>query len=176
MRNKGMPRRRSQSGQAAVEFALLAPILMLLLFGVVQLARVYYTYHTLQKALRGGTGFIAHTSNVNYCDDQNQSFLNARNYIVFGNLQGSGTPVVKGLTPDMIQIIPERADSDTATVVQCSCSEDGAGCDINSAGRAPDYVVVNLGVTGFAVDVRFPFVTLGSIPLHPSVRMAVTGG
>src|SRR5262245_32160416 len=166
----------NQRGQAAVELALLLPILMLLLFGVVQLARVYYTYHTLQKALRSGAGFIAHLSNVNFCDDQNETFLDARNYIVFGNQEGSGAPVVNGLTPEMVQIIPERADVDTATIEQCACSEDGASCDITSAGRAPDYVVVNFGATGFPVDVRFPFVTLGSIPLHPSVRMAVTGG
>jgi hypothetical protein len=176
MRSKTIRQQRTQAGQAAVEFALLIPILMLLLFGVVQLARVYYTYHTLQKALRGGAGFIAHMSDVNYCDDQNDSFLDARNYIVFGNLQGRGTPVVNGLTPEMIQIIPERAEPDTATVAQCACSEDGSSCDLNSTGRAPDYVVVNLGETGFPVDVRFPFVTLGTIPLHPSVRMAVTGG
>jgi len=169
-------RQQNQKGQAALEFALLAPILMLLLFGVVQLARVYYTYHTLQKALRGGAGFIAHLSDVNYCDDQNESFLDARNYIVFGNLQGSGSPVVNGLTPEMVQIIPERADVDTASVALCACSSDGASCDITSAGRAPDYVVVNLGEAGFPVDVRFPFLTLGAIPLHPSVRMAVTGG
>ena len=169
-------RRNNQAGQAALEFALLVPILMLLLFGVVQLARVYYTYHTLQKALRGGAGFIAHMSDVNFCDDQNESFLDARNYIVFGNLEGSGSPVVSGLTPEMVQIVPERADVDTASVALCACSDDGASCDIASAGRAPDYVVVNLGEAGFPVDVRFPFVTLGTIPLHPSVRMAVTGG
>src|SRR5689334_1582482 len=134
---------QNQKGQAVIEFALLVPILLLLLFGVVQFARVYYTYHTLQKALRGGAGFIAHMNSVNFCDDQNASFLDARNYIVFGNLQGSGSPVVNGLTPEMVQIIPERADADTSSVALCPCSDDGASCDIASAGRAPDYVVVN---------------------------------
>ena len=170
------PQHQDQKGQAVIEFALLAPILILLLFGVVQLARVYYTYHTLQKALRGGAGFIAHMNSVNFCDDQNESFIDARNYIVFGNLQGSGNPVVNGLTPEMVQIIPERAEVDTGSVALCACSDDGASCDTTSAGRAPDYVVVNLGDAGFPVDVRFPFLTLGTIPLHPSVRMAVTGG
>lgn len=167
--------RNRQRGQAAVELALLLPILMLLLFGVVQLARVYYVYHTLHKAVRAGAGFIAHSSDVNYCAEQNETFLDARNYVVYGNLEGRGDPVVNGLTPEMIQIIPERADSDTLTIEQCPCSEDGASCDIATAGRAPDYVVVNFGEAGFPVDVRFPFVALGSIPLHVSVRMAVTG-
>lgn len=168
-------RRGGEHGQSAVEFALMLPVMMLLLFGIVQIARVFYVYHTLQKALRGGAGFIARTNQVNYCDDQNESFLNARNYIVFGNLEGSGTAVVNGLTPEMIQILPERVVSDPPVVEQCLCSEDAASCDITSSGRAPDYVVVNLGAAGFPVDVRFPFVTIGSIPLRVSVRMAVTG-
>jgi Flp pilus assembly protein TadG len=175
MRERGKIR-GMERGQAAVELALLLPILVMLLFGVVQLARVYYVYHTLQKAVRAGAGFIAHLSNVNYCDDQNAMFLDARNYIVYGNLEGSGTPVVNGLTPEMVQIIPERADVETSSVAQCACSDDGASCDITTSGRAPDYVVVNLGEAGFPVDVRFPFVNLGSVPLHVSVRMAVTGG
>ena len=168
--------RASARGQAAVELALLIPILMLLMFGVFQIARVFYTYHTLQKALRGGAGFIAHLSGVNYCDDQNESFLDARNYIVYGNLEGSGVPVVNGLTPEMIQILPERADAETATVDQCPCSDEASSCDITSGGRVPDYVVVNLGAAGFPVEVPFPFITLGAIPLHVSVRMAVLGG
>lgn len=172
----GSGKQRRERGQAAVELALLLPILVMLLFGVVQLARVYYVYHTLQKAVRAGAGFLAHQSNVNFCDDQNDMFLDARNFIVYGNLEGSGTPVVNGLTPEMIQILPERADADSSTIAACPCTDDGASCDITTSGHAPDYVVVNLGATGFPVDVRFPFVNLGSIPLHVSVRMAVTGG
>ena len=131
-------RRGGERGQSAVELALLLPILMLLLFGVVQMARVYYIYHTLHKALRSGAGFVARLSNVNYCDDQNETFLDARNYMVYGNLEGSGVSVVNGLTPEMIQILPERADTDTATIDQCPCADDGESCDITTAGRAPD--------------------------------------
>lgn len=168
--------RTGQRGQAAVELALLLPILVLLLFGVVQLARVFYVYHTLHKAVRSGAGFLARLSDVNFCDAQGETFLDARNFIVYGNLEGSGAPVVNGLTPEMIQIIAERADPDTSSIALCACAEDGSGCDITTSGRAPDYVVVNLGEAGFPLDVRFPFVNLGAIPLHVSVRMAVTGG
>src|SRR5262249_39583883 len=98
-----------------------------------------------------------------------------RNFIVYGNLQGQGTPVVQGLTPDMIQILPERNATGTTGVVECLCTEDRDGCDLSSGGRAPDFVVVNLG-SGFPVAVPFPFVNLGTINLRVSVRMPVTGG
>jgi hypothetical protein len=98
----------------------------------------------------------------------------ARNFIVFGNLQGAGTSVVQGLTPDMIQVLPERAVADSAAVTQCLCTEDTASCDIAAGGHSPDFVVVNLG-DGFPVPVPFPYVNLGAINLKVSVRMPVTG-
>jgi acetyl-CoA C-acetyltransferase len=39
-----------------LELALQIPLVLALLFGAVQLARVFYVYHTLQKALRGVAG------------------------------------------------------------------------------------------------------------------------
>jgi hypothetical protein len=95
--------------------------------------------------------------------------------MVFGNLQGEGTPVVPGFTPDMIQILPERVVAGTTTVTECPCTEDLDGCDVSSAGRAPDFVVVNL-MGGFPLQVPFPYMSLGTITLHVSVRMPVTGG
>ena len=82
--------------------------MMTLLFGGVQLARVFYTYHALQKALRGGAGLAARSVSVNYCDTSDVTIADVRNFIVYGNLQGEGQPIVTGLTPDMIQILPER--------------------------------------------------------------------
>ena len=163
-------------GQAASELAFVLPLLMIILFGAFQLARVFYLYHTLQKALRGGAGLVARATNVNYCDAGDTMLADARNFIVFGNLQGDGTPLVQGLTPDMIQILPERtAPADSTAVSECLCAEEADSCDVASGGRSPDFVVVNLA-EGFPVEVPFAYMSLGTITLHPSVRMPVTGG
>jgi len=164
----------SQRGQAVAELAFQIPFMMLLLFGGFQLARVFYVYHTLQKALRGGAGLLARSTNIQYCDAANQAFVDARNFIVYGNLQGLGSPVVQGLTPDLIQIVPERV-TNTTSVTNCLCAQDADSCDATSGGRAPDFVVVNLG-GGYPLTVPFPFVNLGTINLRVSVRMPVTGG
>jgi hypothetical protein len=156
-----------------LELALQIPLVLALLFGAVQLARVFYVYHTLQKAVRGGAGLLARSSNVEYCNASDLTVADARNFIVYGNLQGQGTPVVQGLTPDMIQILPERTMAGSTGVTSCLCDEDAEGCA--SGGRVPDFVVVNLG-DGFPLSVPFPFVTLGTINLRVSVRMPVTGG
>ena len=45
---------RSQRSQSLVEFALIAPILVLLLFGIVDFGRVIYVYATLNQAVNEG--------------------------------------------------------------------------------------------------------------------------
>lgn len=46
--------RRAQRSQAIVEFAIVAPILLLLIFGIVDFGRVIYVYVTLNQAVNEG--------------------------------------------------------------------------------------------------------------------------
>jgi len=156
--------------------------MLMLLFGGVQLGRIFYVYHTLQKALRGGAGLLARSVNVDYCDPEDTTLGDARNLMVFGNLQGDGGDegrVVRGFTTEMIQILPERKDATTPAVNPCPCTaatQVAGSCSILSGGSAPDFVVVNLG-SGFPLQIPvFPFVNLGTINLRVSVRMPLTGG
>jgi hypothetical protein len=154
--------------------AIQIPLIMVILFGAVEIARVFYVYHTLQKALRGGAGLLARSVDVEYCNSADLTMTDVRNFMVYGNLQGQGTPVVQGLTPDLIQILPERRTSGSTGITECLCTEDVDSCDASSGGRAPDFIVVNLG-SGFPLAVTFPYVSLGTINLKASVRMPVTG-
>ncbi|HXN77985.1 MAG TPA: TadE/TadG family type IV pilus assembly protein, partial [Candidatus Dormibacteraeota bacterium] len=47
-------RRRRQRSQSMVEFAIVAPLLLVLLFAVVDFGRVIYTYITLNQAVNEG--------------------------------------------------------------------------------------------------------------------------
>jgi len=51
---------RSVHGQALVEFALTFPIILMVLLFVVGFALVFYSYVTLQMAVREGTNSIVH--------------------------------------------------------------------------------------------------------------------
>ncbi len=165
-----------QRGQAIVELAFQIPLIMALLFGGVELGRVFYIYHTLQKAVRGGAGLLARSGGVDYCHpSEDARVTEALNFAVYGNLQRAGTPVVAGLTPGMIQVFAERTSGAATAPCSCDASGDPDGCDVTAGGRLPDFVVLNLG-TGFPLPVPFPFVNLGTINLKVSVRMPVTGG
>ena len=47
--------RRSSPGQAVLELALVLPIFLLLVFGVVEMSRIGYSYVTLNNAVRSAT-------------------------------------------------------------------------------------------------------------------------
>src|SRR5438445_4091534 len=129
---------RSQRGQAAVELAFQIPLMLLILAGAVQLARVFYTYHTLQKAMRGGAALLARATNVNYCDlASDAAIIGAKNFMVYGTLQPGVTPVVQTSTCDgsclqnLIQILPERQDVNSTDVNPCPCGTNTADdCDV----------------------------------------------
>lgn len=45
---------RSQTSQSMVEFAIIAPLLLVLLFGIIDFGRVIYTYITINQAVNEG--------------------------------------------------------------------------------------------------------------------------
>ena len=150
------------------------PLLLVILAGAVQLARVFYTYHTLEAAVRGGAGLLARSSSVNYCDAGDAAITGAKNFIVYGNLQGQGIPILPGLA-DLIQVLPEREGAGSTNVNACTCgAADPDDCDVSAGGRPPDFIVVNLG-SGYPLQLPFAFVSLTTVNLKVSVRMPVTG-
>lgn len=56
-------RLRSQRSQALIEFALVSPVLLLLLFGVVDIGRAVFYYDTLIHAVREGARVAVRDSN-----------------------------------------------------------------------------------------------------------------
>lgn len=56
--------RNSERGAAAVEFAILAPILIVLLLGIMEFGRAYNVQITLSNAAREGSRVMAITSNA----------------------------------------------------------------------------------------------------------------
>ncbi len=55
---------RSQSSQALIEFALISPVLLLLLFGIIDVGRAVFYYDTLGHAAREGARTAVQASNT----------------------------------------------------------------------------------------------------------------
>jgi hypothetical protein len=164
--------RNSLRGSIMLETVMFLPILLLLLLGSIELARVTYTYFTLQKTLYAIARFVGTRQGVNFCDDTDTTVALAKNYILTGASDGSGTPVVTNLTADQIQVRLERFNADGGGLGQCDCSS--TGCDTSNGGRGPDYIVVSIP-NGYSITLTIPQLPLDPIILRPHVRVPYQG-
>jgi Flp pilus assembly protein TadG len=111
-------KRRSQSGNAMIEFALSAVVLIPLFLGTFQLGYTFYVYNLLCTQMRAGARYASlktfQGSNV-------RGFKTAvQNMVMYGNPDGTGTLIEPGLTASQIDVEVKASDGVTdasATVV-----------------------------------------------------------
>ena len=162
-----------QRGSSLVEAALFVPILALLMFGTLELARIGWTYFTIEKMLNQIARDAGTQQAINLCDAADPQLLNIINYATTASEDGSATPILPNLTATNIAVRVERLDPTTATLGVCDCSI--TGCDISVGGRSPDFIVVYMP-DGYSVSPRIPFMA-AIIPfvLRPHVRVPFGG-
>jgi len=100
-----------QHGVAAIEFALLLPLLLVLTFGATEFGRAIYTYNTLDKTVRDAVRHLSqHGPGEVVVQDE------ARCLAVFGNADCSGAPVAPGLTVANVQLCDSLSCADHLSV------------------------------------------------------------
>ena len=105
-------------GVAAVEFGLMLPILILLLFGIVEYGRMFYQYNTLVKSVRDGARYISVYSptDPSYGTYKTQASC----MVVYGNTGCTGSALVTGLTTSKVSIA--QLSSGTVKMVKVATS------------------------------------------------------
>lgn len=134
-----------QKGVAAIEFAILLPLLLLIVFGITEFGRALYQYNTLVKATRDAARYVMMQNPGGTADPA------AKCLAVYGNTSCTGTPLAPGLTVNAVTICDWQ---------RCSATH-------QSQGAAPVVnlvtVTINDPVTADADLYRFqsfvPFVT-----------------
>jgi hypothetical protein len=94
----GLP--RNERGVQLLELAIVLPIFMILFAATAEFGRYFYEYTTLAKAARVGARYLV-TAKV----DCNQANI-ARNLIVYGNVGGTGSPILPDLKTTDVSISP----------------------------------------------------------------------
>ena len=92
---------RDERGLQLAELAIALPICLLLFGATAEFGRFFYEYSTLAKATRAGSRYLV-TAGVSNTED-----TRAKNIVVYGNPEGTGSPVVKGLTTENVTITRE---------------------------------------------------------------------
>ncbi len=159
-------------GSALLEAVMFLPILLALFIGMEELARTTYTYYMLQKTLSGLARYLGTQQGVNFCNTGDPIMQAAINNALTGSPDGSGAPVVSGLTPDMILVSIEQYDPVGGVLNPCPCG--APGCDPSLGGTAPGFIQVSLA-NGFVVQPLFWGFQINPFPLQPSVTVPYGG-
>lgn len=101
-------RKRSvQHGAVLVEMALVTPILLLIMLATAEVTRAFIDHNTLTKAVRNGARYAAANAlrgTTGVITVNAALTAETRNLVVYGNVSGSGTPVLTGLAPANITV------------------------------------------------------------------------
>lgn len=84
-----------QRGAAIIEFALILPLLLVLTMATTEFGRAIYQYNTIVKSLRQAARYLS-------VQTPGTMTAEAKNLVVFGNIAGSGTELVPGLTVSQV--------------------------------------------------------------------------
>lgn len=102
--------RRNQRGAALVEFAIAATVLLTLIFAVLELGRLLWVHNALNDAARRGARYAVNQP------QSASSLAEIRNVAVFGNPEGTGSPLVNDLTADKVKVTYQGYGLATGTV------------------------------------------------------------
>lgn len=158
----------SQTGAAAVEFALVLPLLILMVFGITEYGRAIYQYDTLTKAARTAA---RHLSTASAGDDVAKS--QARCLAVTGDyttaggqVTCSGTPVAPGLATTMVEIC------DATTTALCTGN---VHASVNTGAGVANLVTVRITAYPFnsIVPLLVPDMNFGSAANHTGISVTM---
>lgn len=159
-------------GSFLLETAMYLPVLFVLLFGMIEIAKITYTYYTLQKTLMTVARYLGTQQGVNFCDDADAIVQQAKQFAVTGSSEGGTDSLVRNLSIDQIQVRIERVTAGTDEIGVCECSV--TGCDTGNGGASPDFIVVSIP-EGYPFQLSIPQVPIDPIMLRPRVRMPFQG-
>jgi len=150
--------RRGMNGVAAVEFALLLFLLLILVAGIVEFGRAFWYYDALTKATRDGARFLSmsrESTTVALSEDiKTDAITMVKNTVDMARVPGF-----------VVADVTVICDYDTGT---------GTGTDCATSGYIPQYVRVSVAYP-VKVGEWIPFVSLVDAPwnitLSPSTDM-----
>ncbi len=159
-------------GNVLLESAMLIPVIVLLLVGMGQIAKITYTYYNLRKAIYSVGSYLSAQQGTNFCDPTDANVQQAISFGLTGTTDNTQPTLITGLTPDMITVSPQVVDSVTGAIGPCDCSV--TGCDLAAGGKAPGFILVSIP-NGYMITPRIPFLPLLAIPLKPQVKVPYGG-
>lgn len=100
--------KNNERGSTLVEFAIGVTVFVMAMFGVLEFGRLLWVHNALTDAARRGARYAVLNSSSN--PDA------VKNIVVYGNVGGTGTPMVNDLTVDNVVVNYDGFGLNTGTV------------------------------------------------------------
>ncbi|MEO8026950.1 MAG: TadE/TadG family type IV pilus assembly protein [Bryobacteraceae bacterium] len=98
---------RDRSGNAMMEFAIGAGVLVAAFTGTFQFGYTFYQYNSLSNGVNQGARYAAMRVYDSPNSTPSQGFLTAvKNMVVYGDPAGGATPILPGLTTAHVNVVP----------------------------------------------------------------------
>jgi len=116
---------KNQRGLAAVEFAIVVPVMLFLMLATAEFGRVFYQYNTLTKAVQAGARYASRPllkTNKLKNLDVNGFKQNIQNFVVYGkeNVDGTDTPVLDGFAATGVVISSNTAGAEKTITIKAT--------------------------------------------------------
>lgn len=108
-----MPQGQRQLGVAAIEFLLVAPVLILVMLAVAELGWAFHQYQTMTRATRDGARYVASNAllgSVGIIYLKSSVVEQTSNLVVYGNVSGAGEPLLPGWSSADITVTSPDAE------------------------------------------------------------------
>jgi hypothetical protein len=142
------------SANAAAEMAMVTPLLLILMFGCVELGNYFWNEHTLLKAVRDGARFAARQPFANYtaCSGAPGGTVvtDTKNVVMYGYLTGT-TPLTPNITAANVTITQSCTTTAGSQTMGGVYSQDVSGAHVVTVAAQVNYrpvIAVALGFSG----------------------------
>ncbi len=148
MRRNGKSRR----GNALVEFALAATVLIPIFLGTFQFGYAFYVYNLLSTQVRAGARFASmRTYRCGNSSSMTAYTTAVKNVVRYGNPSGTGTVIEPGLTNSQISVAIKTSGGVTADATHTP-----AYVEVSTVNYSVDAVFTTFNFNG-KPTVRFPY-------------------
>lgn len=152
-----------------LETMLWLPVLFSLLFGMVELARVSYTYYTLHKMLYQIARDVGTRQALDFCNDTSTAITDAKTFALQGGIDNTGANIVPNLDATQIDVSFEGRDATSGDLTEFQPE-----CGGPFPGPEPQFVVVSIP-DGYVMRLVFYGFNIDPFPLRPVVRIPFGG-
>jgi Flp pilus assembly protein TadG len=156
-------RRKDETGSALVEFALVAMLFFVMLYGIIDFGRAFYTYHFLSHAARSAARWAMVNGNSCAADGS------CNGTAPMNNGPASEADVqnyVQGMVP--VGVDPTHVVTSACGVVGKTCAASPPSCTNNNGPGCTVSVTVTYNLNFLA-----PFVHSGAVPLSSTSEMII---